>query len=297
MKNNDDRILMSLKEEYESVSMNDKAYNSIKERMKQGKKDKRTKMKKTSISWIMAAAAALILFIVPNTSDTAALAMGNLPVIGEFFKVITIRDYQYSDDRKVADVKVPEITLDSEVDEPIKDTVQDATKEINDEIKVLTDKWINEFKANLEGEGYHSIQIKSEVINSTEKYFTLKLICFYAAGSGYEEIHYYTIDLDTGERVKLSDLFKEGSDYINVISENIKDQMREQMASDSGINYWLDNEEYPDWNFKQINEDTSFYINADGEIVISFNEGEVAPAYVGVVEFVIPNEVVSEILK
>jgi Protein of unknown function (DUF3298). len=149
----------------------------------------------------------------------------------------------------------------------------------------------------MEGEGYQNILIKSEVINTTEKYFTLKLICYYGAGSGYEENHYYTIDLNTGERVKLSDLFKEGSDYIKVISENIKEQMKKQMAEDPGVIYWVDYEEYPEWNFNEINEDTSFYINADGEIVISFNEGEVAPMYMRVVEFVIPNDVVADMLK
>lgn len=69
------------------------------------------------------------------------------------------------------------------------------------------------------------------------------------------------------------------------------------MAEDPGVIYWVDYEEYPEWNFNEINEDTSFYINADGEIVISFNEGEVAPMYMRVVEFVIPNDVVADMLK
>jgi len=298
MQNNDESILKNYQKEYENVTMSEDAYRVMKARMEQGRKDKYLmKKKKLYISWIAATAAALTLIILPNTSNTIALAMGNIPVVGEFFKVVTFREYQYNDDRHVADVKVPEITVGNDVNNTIADTAKDTTDEINDEIKKLTDKWIDKFKANMEEEGYHNILIKSEVINTSENYFTLKLICFQAAGSGYEEHHYYTIDLNSGERVYLSDLFKEGSDYRKVISENIKAQMKEQMAADSNIIYWVDNKEYPEWNFKEIDEDATFYINADNEIVISFNEGEVAPSYMGVVEFVISNEVVSDMFK
>ena len=141
------------------------------------------------------------------------------------------------------------------------------------------------------------IPIKHEVINTTDDYFTLKLMCYQAAGSGYEMDYYYTIDLKTGERLALKDLFKEGSDYITPISENIKSQMRGQMDADENVSYWLDDTEVPEWNFTSINDDTSFYINADGNLVISFNEGDVGPMSMGVVEFTIPHDVIADILK
>ena len=55
--------------------------------------------------------------------------------------------------------------------------------------------------------------------------------------------------------------------------------------------------EVPEWNFPSINDDTSFYINADGNLVISFNEGDVGPMSMGVVEFTIPHDVIADILK
>ena len=109
--------------------------------------------------------------------------------------------------------------------------------------------------------------------------------------------YYYTIDLNTGERLQLKDLFKEGADYITPISENIKEQMREQMASDENKMYWLDDAEVEEWNFKQITDDTAFYLNEKGNIVISFDEGDVAPMYMGVVTFEIPEDVVKDIRK
>ena len=109
--------------------------------------------------------------------------------------------------------------------------------------------------------------------------------------------YYYTSDLKTGELRAFKDLFKEGSDYITPISENIKSQMRGQMDADENVSYWLDDTEVPEWNFTSINDDTSFYINADGNLVISFNEGDVGPMSMGVVEFTIPHDVIADILK
>ena len=116
------------------------------------------------------------------------------------------------------------------------------------------------------------------------------------SGSGYQWNYYYTIDLTTGERLELKDIFKEKSDYTTRISNDIKRQMREQMEADENNMYWLDSE-IDGWNFKTITEETSFYINEKDNIVICFNEGDVAPMYMGTVEFEIPSKVVSDIRK
>lgn len=298
MSNNDDKNLKLLKEQYEKPVMSDKAVFEMKQRMEQGKEEKRSMSKKKLFKGLaIAAAAVLTILILPNISSEVAQAMGNIPVLGGFFKVITIRDYQYEDERNVADVVLPEIKTKEGTDNSVTDTGKKTADEINAKIREIANKWVEEFKSNLEGEGYQNITINSEVINSTEDYFTLKLICFWSGGSGYEENHFYTINLNTGEKVELADLFKEDNDYKRIISENIKKQMREQMAADEGILYWIDNEEYPEWNFKEISDDTSFYINENGEVVICFNEGDVAPASMGTVEFTIPMDVVVNILK
>ena len=122
----------------------------------------------------------------------------------------------------------------------------------------------------------------------------MKMTCYTAEGSSSEWYYYYTIDLNTGERLQLADIFTEGSDYVTPISENIISQMREKMAEDEMNMYWLD-DEIEELNFKAIKEDQSFYLDAEGNVVISFNEGDVAPMYMGVVEFTIPNEVISDI--
>ena len=110
-------------------------------------------------------------------------------------------------------------------------------------------------------------------------------------GSGAEWDYYYTIDLDTGNRLTLKELFPEGEDYLTAVSEDIKKQMQERMEADENVIYWLDNEEIPEWNFQSITEETSFYLNGDNRLVICFNEGDVAPMYMGCVSFVISEEI------
>lgn len=70
-----------------------------------------------------------------------------------------------------------------------------------------------------------------------------------------------------------------------------------QKSADENKMYWLDDAEVEEWNFKQITDDTAFYLNEKGNIVISFDEGDVAPMYMGVVTFEILKDVVKDIRK
>ena len=179
----------------------------------------------------------------------------------------------------------------------VQENLKKTTEEINAEIRKITDQIITEFEENAKNkEGYQDIMISHEILATSENYFTLKLICYQASGSGAEWDYFYTIDLKTGQRLALADLFTEGADYITPISDSIKEQMQARMDADENVHYWL-NDEIEEWNFKQITDETSFYLNADNNIVISFNEGDVAPMYMGCVEFEIPGEVVEGIRK
>lgn len=304
--------LDKLREEYEKMKMPEDQVEKMKETIEKGKREMRQKRR---ISLIVkgAAAAAAVFVILPNTSMDVAYAMSGIPVVGKLVEAVTFRDYQYEDERNSAKVEVPELVVREDTEEnreeekkeegtegiPAREeTLEKTTAEINREIEEITDKIISEFEENLKyEEGYQSILVKNEIISTTDSYFTLKLICYQGSGSGAEWDYFYTIDLNTGERIALKDLFQEGADYITPISENIKEQMREQMKADENIMYWVDDKDVPEWNFKQITEETSFYINGENDVVIAFNEGDVAPMYMGCVEFVIPKDVLAEIRK
>ncbi len=291
--------MQQLKQEYKEIKMNEEQKKELVSMMEQAKKDKRRKS--NNYAGILAAAAVATFVILPNTSAGVAQAMSNIPLLGNLVDIVTFRDYEYEDEQNIANVEIPEILVDDtaseNVSEESKENLQGTAKEINAEIKGVADKFVKEFEENLKKEeGYQEVVVNSEIMQTTDNYFTIKLMCYQANASGAEWDYYYTIDLQTGEYLELASLFKEGSDYKQLISENIKEQMQAQMDADENVIYWL-NEEMEEWNFKSITDETAFYLNENNEIVISFHEGDVAPMYMGIVQFVIPNEVVEGIRK
>ena len=300
--------LEACKQTYEQPHMSAEQLQAMKDRIEVAKMENRREARKKNGAGKAALAAAAVVaafVILPNTSAGVAHAMEQIPVIGKLVEVVTFRNYQYEDERNQADIEVPEIVPQSVTDTVaeesatgVQENLQKSADEINAEIQKISDQFVKEFEENLQTEGgYQDVIVKSEVVSTTQDYFTLKLICYQGAGSGAEWNYYYTIDLNTGERLQLKELFYEGADYITPISENIKEQMKEQMAADENKIYWLDGPGVPGWNFEHITDETAFYLNENGNIVISFNEGDVAPMYMGVVTFEIPDEVVRDIRK
>lgn len=298
-KNNDlvEERLKILKKEYHNHEMPAEEVEKMTKTLKQ--MTDTTSFKKRGMIKCATVAAALVaaMIILPNTSSTVAHAMGQIPVLGKLIEVVTFRNYQYESERHTANIEVPEITVEEvEESEQVNEVLNQTVKDINTEIQDITNEIVAQFETYMEDEqGYQDVMVKSEILATTDDYFTLKLLCYQGAGSGYQWNYYYTIDLTTGERLKLKDLFVEGADYITPISENIKEQMQAQMDADEMVHYWL-HDEIEELNFKSITEDTSFYLNERGSIVIGFNEGDVAPMYMGTVEFEIPSDVLKDIV-
>ena len=295
-----EKRLLSMKEDYQKPQMSDEQFEKLYRTMKEAKISERKERTKQRTIKVAATAAALVgaFVILPNTSATIAHAMEQIPIVGQLVEAVTIREYEYDSDRFKADIDVTEIKVENQAeDSKVQENLDRTTEEINAEIQKITDELIAQFEADLkQKEGYQDIVVKSEVLTTTPDYFTLKLLCYWGAGSGYQWNYYYTIDLNTGERLELKDIFVDGADYITPISENIKAQMQAQMDADEMVYYWL-NDEIEAWNFKAITDDTSFYLNERGNVVIGFNEGDVAPMYMGCVEFEIPSEILSGIRK
>ncbi len=290
--------LRTLKKEYLRPRMSEEQLEGLKMKMQEADmENRRERSKMRGIRFTATAAALLAAFVIlPNTSASVAHAMERIPLIGRMVEIVTFRDYEYEGERHSADIEVPEIKLDEELENSeAQEKLEQTADEINGEIREITEKLIKEFETYLEDEqGYQDIVVTSEVLATTPEYFTLKLLCYQGAGSGTQWNYYYTIDLTTGERLQLKDIFQEGADYITPISDSIKEQMQAQMDADEMVYYWL-HDEIEEWNFKAITDETSFYLNEKGNVVIGFDEGEVAPMYMGSVEFEIPAEAVKDI--
>ena len=271
--------------------MKERMEASIERAKMEKRKVKKIKLWKTCAS---AAAVLAIVLVLPNTSQTAAAAMQQIPLLGNLFKITTVREYQVDEERNMANVKVPQVevqdTTEGNTDADRAEQAKESADAINFDIEEETNKLIDEFKESMKNEeGYQDIYIDSKVLTDNDRLFSLELILYQGAGSGYEQHKHYTVDKLTGKELTIEDLC--GDDYVNTISEEVKEQMRAQMAADETVKYWLDDPDVPEWNFDKIAEDQDFYVNAEGHVVICFNEYDVAPGSMGCVEFIMPQTV------
>ena len=300
------KLQQDIKEKYEIPELSMEQIERLKLKMEQAKrKNRRDRIGRVGMR--MAAAAAgvvLVLFVLTNTSKTVAMAMQQIPLLGEFVKIITVRNYEYEDERHYADINVDQLIVSAlpeleYVDEQVKVELKKTADAINADIQQVTLELVEQFEQDVqENYGPEEILVESEVIPTTADYFVIKLLCYQSSGSGYQWNYYYTIDLTTGKQISLADLFMEGAEYITPISENIIAQMRQQMAEDPGKIFDIDAEDGHSADIAGVlRERQSFYVNERGNVVISFDEGEVAAMYMGPLEFEIDSEVIENIRK
>ena len=70
----------------------------------------------------------------------------------------------------------------------------------------------------------------------------------------------YHLDKVLNQEITLSSLFASGFDYASVIDANIKQQMRDRMAQDDSLYYFIDDEEGIE--FSGIKREQNFYIDS-----------------------------------
>lgn len=275
-----------MKRKYEEIPVPDQALERIKKGIETGKKESKIikiskYMKNTGVT---AAAAVLAITVLTNVNPAIANAMEQIPVIGAIAKVVTFRTYEDHTDHFEAEIQIPKIETENS------QAADGLNKSIEEYAQALIKQYEDELKAN-DGQGNYSLTSDYEVVTDSEQYLSLRINTTLAMGSGTQYVKIFTVDKKTGEILTLDSLFKDTPDYKEKISRNIKEQMEAQMAADENIVYFL-NSEVPESDFKGITGEESFYFNESGELVIAFDEYEVAPGYMGAVEFTIPDGVV-----
>lgn len=240
--------------------------------------------RKTHHRWKLPAglvAACLALFLIlPNTAYPVARAMSDLPVLGTVFRAVTFREYSEQNGSTAIDVKTPKIESD-----PYGDSAASVSKEI----EAMNEAALEQFKKEHISCGTGSYRFDYEVICDTGRWYTVKVIETEQGADTVSVEDYYTFDKTTGDSLILSDLF-EKDEYIEHISDNIKTQMRQQMKTDDTADYFLDTD-LPEEDFDAIDPNQDFYFDSSGDLVICFDEAEVAPASMGTVSFTIPQSV------
>ena len=263
--------------------------------MKKIRRRKKYMLKRTAA----AAAAVIVVFTAGlNVNEAFAETAASLPVIGQLAKVLTVRSYHGGEGDFNIDMEIP--AIESAGSGEISDT--EFTEKINSEIEKISDEYMTQAKAEFEDykEAFFAtggteeewndrkmdIIIDYDIKYQSNPILSLELKTAKGWVAAAEERHYYNLDLSADRELKLEDVL--GEDWKEICNRETDRQIREQIASDDSLSYfgYGDNGLTAE-KFTSVEEDTDFYINADGKVVLVFPEYSIAPGYMGVREFAV----------
>ncbi|SCZ76357.1 DUF3298 and DUF4163 domain-containing protein [Acidaminobacter hydrogenoformans] len=290
-----------LRSTYESVPIPDELESLVSETLSQAMGVSRLQAsqarRRKHRGFLVAAAslaAAFVIFVAGiNLSPAFAEKASTLPMVGRLVKVLLLREFSHQDDTYNANIQVPGIEgLDN----------QDLEDRLNakylSENKALYDAFMEDIAALKEAGGGHlGVDSGYQVMTDTENILSIGRYVVNTVGSSSTVFQYDTIDKVNEILITLPSLFTDER-YIDLISEEIKRQMVAQHEADPQRFFWVEGIEQSANLplFDRIAAEQSFYISAEGELVISFDKYEVAPGYMGVVTFTIPTELLEEVL-
>ena len=255
-------------------------------------KDKTKRRRLPAFLKTIVAACFIFSVILPNVSEKSAYALQSIPGLGRYFQLITLRKYSFHDGSHSAEVQTPYLAVGAEEaksDSAWKEAKSDSAEKINADIAKITDELIQEFKEELTKSEYKNLDVHSEVILNSEEYYVLSLSVLQEEGDSHTLNHYYTVDKHSGELLTLSELFPYTANYKEILTEEVKKQIKEHNRISEDKYFVQDGED--EEGFREVTDEQSFYINADKHLVLVFPEGEIAPMSMGAVQFIMPESI------
>lgn len=273
-----------LRKEYQEIPIPDELDSIVNQSIHKFSKGRR-RGRSSKYRWLAVSSAAAFMFLVAiNVSPPVAKALSSIPGVDRIIQVLTFKEYVVDESNYNANIKVPSIT--NMENEQLQSGLNEKYMKEN---KALYEKFqaeISELKK--QGGGHLGLDVGYEIKTDNDEILSIQRYVVEAVGSSSEELQFDTIDKKSQILITLPMLFKDDR-YVRLISDNVKEQMQVQMKVDPNKIYWAS-------EFQSIAKDQSFYINNDGKLVIAFNKYDVAPGYMGSVEFVIPTDVLKDVL-
>ena len=255
-------------------------------------KDKTKRRRLPAFLKTIVAACFIFSVILPNVSEKSAYALQSIPGLGRYFQLITLRKYSFHDGSHSAEVQTPYLAVGAEEaksDSAWKEAKSDSAEKINADIAKITDELIQEFKEELTKSEYKNLDVHSEVILNSEEYYVLSLSVLQEEGDSHTLNHYYTVDKHSGELLTLSELFPYTANYKEILTEEVKKQIKAHNRISEDKYFVQDGED--EEGFREVTDEQSFYINADKHLVLVFPEGEIAPMSMGEIQFIMPESI------
>ena len=275
------------KRNYDNIEIPAELSRRVNQEIQKSRTEHTNRIRKQTIIYrggTVAACLAILFTVGLNSNKAFASEMKSLPVIGKIASVLTFRSYEENTDDMNISVEIPSVEMiaeeNKELEKSLNEEIYEKCEKYAEEAIERAEEYREAFLATGGTEeewAQHNIEIKVqyEVKTLTDEYLSFVVSGTENWTSAYSEEIYYNIDLATGKELKLDDLL--GESYKELADQQIRNEVKER-EKNSDFEYWLD-----EWN--GINEDTNFYLNRDGNVVVVLSKYEIAPGVAGSQEF------------
>lgn len=235
-------------------------------------------------------AMSFLFVLLVNTNKSFAISVSNIPIVNQLARLVTVKKFEEEDSTKLIKANIPAIKntgntdLEKRINYEIMEKINEILEEVNNRAKEYKDAVIETGGTE---EDYHPILIN---IDYEMKYSGDDLVSFLinkceTLASAYTEQFIYNIDLETGKELNLRDVL--GDNYKQIIDNEVYKQIEERKKNPDNIYF-----EKGEGGFEGIEDEyQEFYINENRKVVVVFSKYEIAPGYMGIQEFEIPNEI------
>lgn len=189
-------------------------------------------------------------------------------------KLQLLKEKHYETEGTIVTVKIPHVV--NVKDDKVK-------KVINKLITQAIDDFTNEFKEfDKEPNTEHKViaDITFQNYYSDDKIISFSINATQIMADSYLQKKFYTVDLKTGEVYNIEHFL--GSDYQNIVKKSVQQQIAENKEKYPNLMYFDEAV-----NNLKITNEQPFYINKDNQVVVVFNQFEIAPGYMSLPEFII----------
>lgn len=246
---------------------------------------KRRKARLAAVSRRVGSIAAVFLLctvVALNLSPVFAAAACRLPVVGDLCRVLLFTEYHVEDEIKYIDARIPQIQNTGKTDLEIR---------VNQEIQKIMHNCLTESEARAR-EYYDAfvatggdpeefvpvgITVDYAVNYVSPEYASFVVSQYESRFSSYNCDLYYNIDLETGRIITLRDWF--GPDYRQIVADSIE----------ATIQGWSEEQRSMLWEpvaiADLISENTNFYLDANGQVVVVIEKYAMACGSAGNLEF------------
>lgn len=192
--------------------------------------------------------------------NNVAIENKNISKLQDYVKI----NANYPEITGMTDSKFQE-NLNKEIENKVTDFVKNVEKAAKDSYDSL-EKMVNYYECMVS----YKYNINGSILSIIMEYYS-----YLGGAHGITLRESMNIDTEKGVKLQLKDLFKDKENYKQYILKNINSEI-----SKNPENYFSPKLD----TFKENN----FYLDEDGNLVIYFNQYEVAPYVAGIVEFKMP---------